>query len=123
VKKGLRFPLGAGCVITTEPYGRRAAFRDQRKPGRKAGGAGSERTIGVLSIVLRAARAAEVQTGLQALRLFHVLLGLLLIGIRAREVVARAAGRITVGERASGGNAEAGRCRWKQPEGRFETCH
>ena len=101
-ERWLRFPLGAGCVITTEPYERRAAFRDLRKPGRKARGARSGRSVGVLSGVLRAARAAQVQVGLQALRLFYVVFGLLLMGIRAGEGAAQAAGKAAAGEWLSG---------------------
>src|SRR5208282_607354 len=101
-EKGLHFPLGAGCVITTEPYERRAAFRDLPKPGRKARSARSGRSVGVLSGVLRAARAAQVQVGLQALRLLYVVFGLLLMGNRAGEAAARAADRAAAGERLSG---------------------
>jgi hypothetical protein len=58
--KGLRFPLGAGCVITTEPYGRRAAFRELREPEGKRRGAAGEGAVGVLPVVLGAARTAQV---------------------------------------------------------------
>ncbi len=120
-ERWLRFPMGAGCVITTGPDGRPRGFRERNKPGRRKGAADTRR-IAVLSVVLGGTRAAPVQVGLRALRLFHVVLGLLLSGSSAAE---EAAGVLQVLRQGRGkpNRGAAGRSRGIQAEGRFKTCH